>query len=288
MIETLNQSYKNQRIHGLNRCNNMGQRSRTVVASMLLLPLALFTPILVLETSAFSNGYHTPSLKRIVPNGNKAAIVIQSSGFDGDVITSNTDSDNKNDNNDPAIINEASSTGSIDIELEQQINQGLQRAKEVLQKSKAKLAAMEQNAGTNGQNDSVVDIPFFATRFATTTTAAVVNIATGTATATVPSAALTAPTTDSSLKVKSRNSDTGLVTADGERMAEISEYEPWEYRSIYEMFQNNDEEANSDQQQRVEIQTDVMASIQNLRKVLQTEDYRKIFDPRNRFIGEDN
>ena len=255
---------------------------------MLLLPLALFTPILVLETSAFSNGYLTPSLKRIIPNGNKAAIVVQSSGFDGDVITSNTDINNKNDNNDTAIMNEASFTGSIDIELEQQINQGLQRAKEVLQKSKAKLAAMEQNAGTNGQNDSVVDIPFFATRFATTTAAVVGNIATGTATATVPSAALTAPTTDSSLKVKSRNSDTGLVTADGERMAEISEYEPWEYRSIYEMFQNNDEEANSDQQQRVEIQTDVMASIQNLRKVLQTEDYRKIFDPRNRFIGEDN
>jgi hypothetical protein len=188
----------------------------------------------------------------------------------------------------------SSSSTSIDIELEEQINQGLQSAKEVLQKSKAKLAAMQQNTAAssssynnnnNNSNNGVV-VPFFATRLTATATTAV-------ATATVSDAAtLTTVRTSNNdhLKVKSRNSDTGLVMADGERMAELSEQEPWEYRSIYEIFSSssNSNDDNENPTSRVEIQTDVMASIQNLRKVLQTEDYRKIFDPRNRFIGEDN
>jgi hypothetical protein len=190
-------------------------------------------------------------------------------------------------------MSSSSSSGTgIDIELEEQINQGLQRAKEVLQKSKAKLAAMQQNTAAssssynnNNSNNGVV-VPFFATRLTATATTAV-------ATATVSDAAtLTTVRTSNNdhLKVKSRNSDTGLVMADGERMAELSEQEPWEYRSIYEIFSSSSN-SNDDYENptsRVEIQTDVMASIQNLRKVLQTEDYRKIFDPRNRFIGEDN
>jgi hypothetical protein len=83
--------------------------------------------------------------------------------------------------------------------------------------------------------------------------------------------------------VKSRNTDTGLIMCDGELMAQISEVEPWEYRSLYEIFTSDASVSPEDV-----VRTDVMASIQNLRKVLKTEDYRAIFDVRNRFIGEDN
>ena len=258
----------------------VNRRNRTLcvpVSTLLMLPLLLQV---VLRTSAFPNRQHTCRFARIV--------IMKSSSLNEDMIARNIPSDNST-----IMLNTVNF--SIDVELEQQINQGLQRAKEVLLKSKAKLAAMQQSTATeikdNDDNAVVLDVPFFASRLTTTSPIANVGGVT-TATAIVSDMVTTSKTTDSNnLKVKSRNSDTGLVMADGERMAEISEDEPWEYRSIYEMFDNNnnDAETTSDNKPlRVEMKTDVMASIQNLRKVLQQEDYRKIFDPRNRFIGEDN
>ena len=247
------------------------------VSTLLMLPLLLQV---VLRTSAFPNRQHTCRFARIS--------IMKSSSLNEDMIARNIPSDNST-----IMLNTVNF--SIDVELEQQINQGLQRAKEVLLKSKAKLAAMQQSTATeikdNDDNAVVLDVPFFASRL--TTTSPIANVGGVTTATAIVSDMVTATTTDSNnLKVKSRNSDTGLVMADGERMAEISEDEPWEYRSIYEMFDNNnnnDAETTSDNKPlRVEMKTDVMASIQNLRKVLQQEDYRKIFDPRNRFIGEDN
>ena len=262
----------------------VNRRNRTLcvpVSTLLMLPLLLQV---VLRTSAFPNRQHTCRFARIV--------IMKSSSLNEDMIARNIPSDNST-----IMLNTVNF--SIDVELEQQINQGLQRAKEVLLKSKAKLAAMQQSTATeikdnDDHNAVVLDVPFFASRLTTSPIANVGGVTTATAIVSdMVTTTTTTKTTDSNnLKVKSRNSDTGLVMADGERMAEISEDEPWEYRSIYEMFDNNnnnDAETTSDNKpQRVEMKTDVMASIQNLRKVLQQEDYRKIFDPRNRFIGEDN
>lgn len=258
----------------------VNRRNRTLrmpVSTLLMLPLLLQV---VLRTSAFPNRQHTCRFARIV--------IMKSSSLNEDMIARNIPSDNST-----IMLNTVNF--SIDVELEQQINQGLQRAKEVLLKSKAKLAAMQQSTATeikdnDDHNAVVLDVPFFASRLTTSPIANVGGVTT--ATAIVSDMVTTSKTTDSNnLKVKSRNSDTGLVMADGERMAEISEDEPWEYRSIYEMFDNNNYDAETTSENkplRVEMKTDVMASIQNLRKVLQQEDYRKIFDPRNRFIGEDN
>lgn len=274
------------------------RRNRTTRRSSMHLELPLLLLLLLQRIAvpavAFPNTPRTFPFARIV--------VVQSS-------TGSQLNDDRTAN--PSSKYNNNTTSSIDVELEQQINQGLQRAREVLQKSKAKLAAMQQNtAGAemkdrhHNNNDAV---PFFATRRAATTTTAVANTGGGDGvataiptttvaisdTATTMTTTATTTITDSRLKVKSRNSATGLVMADGERMAEISEDEPWEYRSIYELFPSSDTTDtaaanNNPAASRVEIQTDVMASIQNLRKVLQTEDYRRIFDPRNRFIGEDN
>lgn len=149
-------------------------------------------------------------------------------------------------------------------DVESQINQGLKRARQVLEKSKAKLAAQEEaRMAANGVDDKV-NVPFFAQ----TSKKAVSREG----------------------MVKSTNEKTGLITADGEKMAAISEEEDWEFRSLFEVFENemseNEGVYSVASQQLAE--RDVAASVWNLRKQLQTADYQRIFDTKNRFIGEDN
>ena len=89
--------------------------------------------------------------------------------------------------------------------------------------------------------------------------------------------------------IKAVDQDTGLVTADGEKMAALSEKEEWQVRSLLEVFENELNESDGDVYSLASKQLaerDVAASIWNLRKELQMEDYKKIFDAKNRFIGE--
>ncbi|EEC46620.1 predicted protein [Phaeodactylum tricornutum CCAP 1055/1] len=81
--------------------------------------------------------------------------------------------------------------------------------------------------------------------------------------------------------IKSKN-DEGLITTDGEKMAELSEKEEWEVRGLLDVFESEIKSSDGLKER------DVAASIYNLRKTLQNEDYRRIFDKRNRFIGEDS
>jgi len=87
---------------------------------------------------------------------------------------------------------------------------------------------------------------------------------------------------------KTINEQTGLITTDGEKMAQYSEQEEWERRPLSEVFENelsDDDDVYSQASQQL-AQRDVAASIWNLRKELQQGDYQRIFDKRNRFIGE--
>jgi cytochrome c1 len=132
-----------------------------------------------------------------------------------------------------------------------------------LEKSKAKLASKERIA--NGENKTVNPLPFFA------------------------SAEQRAAHSRDAV-IKSTDAETGLVTADGERMAALSETEEWEARSLSDVFQNEMEE-NEDVYSITSKQLakrDLAASVGDLRKTLNMDDYRRIFDKRNRFIGEDN
>lgn len=134
---------------------------------------------------------------------------------------------------------------------EDEIGKQLERAREVLAKSKAKLEAT---------GDAPADeVPFFATSASMDTS------------------------TKREKVTKSRDEETGLITADGEKMARLSESEQWEMRSLGEVFENEIE----DTEDKRLAERDVAASIFNLRKKMQTEDYRRIFDTRNYFIGED-
>lgn len=86
--------------------------------------------------------------------------------------------------------------------------------------------------------------------------------------------------------VKSKNEETGLITTDGELMATLSEEDEWELRELLDVFQSELED-ETDLSKNLS-KRDVAASIMNLRLSMHNEDYRKIFDKRNRFIGEDN
>lgn len=104
-----------------------------------------------------------------------------------------------------------------------------------------------------------------------------------------------------SKKIKSTTSS-GSIIADGESMTQISHSEPWARRSLSDMFvreartdydgnvivvQGCEEgEENMDKVGSVLADRDVVASIWNLRKTLQNEDFNKVFDSRNRFIGD--
>lgn len=139
---------------------------------------------------------------------------------------------------------------SVEDEITRQL---LKRAKEVLAKSKAKLEAT---------GDAPADeIPFFAT-----------------------SASM-----DSSTKrekvTKSLDEETGLIYADGEKMARMSEIEQWEQRSLLDVFESEIDDDTAASKHLAE--RDVAASIFNLRKQMKTEDYRRVFDTSNHFIGED-
>ena len=106
-------------------------------------------------------------------------------------------------------------------------------------------------------------------------------------------------TTTNSKKIKSKT-QTGSIIADGESMALLSKSEPWEIRSLSQLkFReeatldydgNTDEDATNDdgtgKTSSSLADRDVASSIYNLRKMLRNEDFMKVFDSRNRFIGE--
>lgn len=85
--------------------------------------------------------------------------------------------------------------------------------------------------------------------------------------------------------IKSTNEE-GLFTTDGDLMAEMSEAEEWENRGLFDVFESEGEDESDVSKQLAS--RDVAASIMNLRMSMQNEDYRRIFDKRNRFIGEEN
>lgn len=154
---------------------------------------------------------------------------------------------------------ESKQNASYDPDAE--VNRRLARAREVLAKSKAKM----ESKGTKTQEKTTVAVPFYATK------TAILN-----------------PRRRERLS-KAFNEQTGLVQADGDKMAALSEQEEWEYRSLLEVFRNEIKENGdvySDTSQQL-ASRDVAASIWNLRKTMQTEDYQRIFDKRNWFIGED-
>jgi len=142
-----------------------------------------------------------------------------------------------------------------------EVDRTLAKARSLLEKSKAKLAEggdTKTVKATAPQIEVANGLPFFASK---------------------------APTSRDSVIHEGENG----ITTDGEKMAQLSEEEEWETKPISQVFSNEMKE-NEDVYSLASQQLasrDVAASIWDLRKSLQGEDYRKIFDKKNRFIGED-
>jgi hypothetical protein len=144
--------------------------------------------------------------------------------------------------------------------MDKEIDRTLAQARVVLEKSKAKLAEKEN------ETDESPSLPFFASP--TTTPTGVIS---------------------REGIIKSRNAETGLVRADGERMAALSEQEEWEARPLLEVFESEiGENGNvySPTSQSLG-KRDLAMGIWNLRRQLQNADFQKIFDKRNRFIQDE-
>lgn len=142
-----------------------------------------------------------------------------------------------------------------------EITKQLERAKAALAISRAKMEAQEQvDAGLLEEDKEAKieenKVPFFAMN--------------------------TADNNGKKEKVIKDKNENGLFTTDGDLMAKLSEEEEWESRPLLEVFKNEKEKTPD----ALNIDRDIGQSMYNLRKSLQTEDFSKIFDKRNRFIGE--
>ena len=90
-------------------------------------------------------------------------------------------------------------------------------------------------------------------------------------------------------KIKSKTE--GGVIADGEKMASLSESESWEKRSLSQMFAKEkriDFDGNlvENDEGKAIAKKDIAMAMFNLRKQLQNEDFKTVFNSRNPFIGE--
>jgi hypothetical protein len=156
------------------------------------------------------------------------------------------------------------------IPSEEEIEKQLARAKELLERSQAKIesGALGTNDESHGEernidikNKTMLDLK-----------------------------------TKRVMVTKVENKD-GLVVVDGELMARYSEEEEWEIRPLMEVFEDDDsfqDENNtyyglllaSTNTTKKLAQRDEVASIRNLQTLMNRQDFQNIFDERNFFIGE--
>jgi len=147
------------------------------------------------------------------------------------------------------------------LQMSDDVDMQLAKAKELLAKAKAKIAETE-NIANGDHQDSVKP---------------------GTQVKEEPKS-----TTITSKKEQVLKSETesGLFTTDGDMMAELSEDEEWEMRSLLDVFE--EEFSNDDAERRAtdKKDRDIAMAMFNLRKQMITSDYKKIFDEKNWRIGE--
>jgi len=147
--------------------------------------------------------------------------------------------------------------GRVDLDISTQIA----KAKQLLNDAKKKKRGTGDRAmNAKSEEEEAAKVPFFAS----------------------------SPRRDNKIKSFLKG---GEIIADGETMATLSASEPWERRSLSQMFDNEariDYDGNVVEEEKTNTLAgrDVGASIYNLRKKLQTEDFKKVFNQKNFFIGD--
>lgn len=145
----------------------------------------------------------------------------------------------------------------------------IRKARKLLRDAKQKMEIEEKQQQNADESSTTTALPFFAQQ------------------------SFTATAIDHTQKIKSKTKS-GDIIADGDTMTSLSNSEPWERRSLsdigFESEARSDYDGNliaaDEDVKRKLAERDLAASIYNLRKVMQNEDFRRVFDARNRFIGE--
>jgi hypothetical protein len=140
----------------------------------------------------------------------------------------------------------------------------IRKARKLLKDAKKKMEEPKTTQAAAEQSAEAPPLPFFATR----------------------------SSTPSSQKIKSKTSS-GIV-ADGATMTTISASEPWELRPLNQMFvrePRTDYDGNlvtetSDGSKSTLAEKDLAKNILSLKRLLRGEDFKVVFDSRNRFIGD--
>jgi len=154
--------------------------------------------------------------------------------------------------------------------VEDDIERELLKARELLADTRVQLETMDEEEERRKQSPEKEEAPFFA-KAAEDETEKIKD-----------------ESSRRELFVKSKNKD-GLITVKGDEMVKLSEEESWQARPLGEAFENElseDEDVYSLATQQL-AKSDVAARIWNLRRIMQDSDFRKVFDKRNRFIGDD-
>lgn len=144
-----------------------------------------------------------------------------------------------------------------------EIQKQVERAKAAVAASRAILEAQDQaaddleEAKENDGDETKESLPFFASATAETKNG-------------------------KKEKVMKKKNEDGLFTTDGDLMAKLSEEETWERRPLMEVFKDEKEKGPVSKN----VDRDIGQSMYNLRKKLQTDDFLRIFDKKNHFIGE--
>lgn len=149
--------------------------------------------------------------------------------------------------------------GHVGLDMSTQI----EKAKQLLNDAKKKKAGTSDRAtDAKSEEEEAAKVPFFAS----------------------------SPRRDNKIKSFLKG---GEIIADGETMAILSASEPWERRSLSQMFDNEariDYDGNLVKEEKANTLAgrDEGASIYNLRKTLQTEDFKRVFNQKDFFIGDIN
>jgi len=150
----------------------------------------------------------------------------------------------------------------------------IRKARQLLRDAKKKMQTTTATEEESQKETEASSLPFFAQK------------------------SFTATAFENSQKIKSKTKS-GEIIADGDTMTTLSNSEPWELRSLSQIgFQSEDRVDYDGNVVEVDLNghvkgvnkaladKDVAMSIYNLRKTLQNEDFKMVFDSRNRFIGE--
>ena len=181
------------------------------------------------------------------------------------------ESENKSDGDSPA-------PAPTPAAAEDEVSRQLAKAKELIERTKQKMESKEKAAAEAAADQAEDD----------DTDEGTASAAADEDDEVVPFFAVdpTAAEKRRQMVTKTKDEESGLITTDGDKMASLADGEKWESRGLYDLFENEIEEDEAAKAKEARASRDVARSMMNLKMIMNKEDFDKIFDKKNRWIGE--